>query len=87
MMTLPDDSADEPDTRVAPLAFGRAHATARNAIHAALDAHALPDVVAGRIAAFGAQFVSATGRPASPMRLVAGLPYLKHACALDTAHR
>ena len=32
---------------------------------------------------FGAQFVSTTGRPALPTRLVAGLLYLKHAYALS----
>ncbi len=32
---------------------------------------------------FGAQFVSTTGRPALPMRLVAGLLYLKHVYALS----
>jgi transposase, IS5 family len=32
---------------------------------------------------FGAQFVSATGRPALPTRLVAGLLYLKHVYALS----
>lgn len=32
---------------------------------------------------FGAQFVSTTGRPALPARLVAGLLYLKHAYALN----
>jgi IS5 family transposase len=32
---------------------------------------------------FGSQFVSATGRPALPTRLVAGLLYLKHVYALS----
>ena len=32
---------------------------------------------------FGAQFVSTTGRPALPTRLVAGLLYLKHVYALS----
>ncbi|MFM1988774.1 MAG: hypothetical protein RJA99_1731 [Pseudomonadota bacterium] len=32
---------------------------------------------------FGAQFVSATGRPAQPTRRVAGLLYLKHLYALS----
>jgi len=32
---------------------------------------------------FGAQFVSSTGRPALPARLVAGLLYLKHTFALS----
>jgi IS5 family transposase len=32
---------------------------------------------------FGAQFVSSTGRPALPTRLVAGLLYLKHVYALS----
>ena len=33
--------------------------------------------------AFGAQFVSTTGRPALPTRRVAGLLYLEHLCALS----